>query len=236
MNLLSTTDQLLEDLRPLRFSEPVDYVYNPLDYAREPYHNYLESCVTDGCEAVFVGMNPGPWGMAQTGVPFGEVRMVTDWLGIHGRVDTPQPEHPKKRIEGFNCRRSEVSGRRLWGLFQELCGAREAFFKRFLVINYCPLLFLDSNGRNITPDKLKSSERKPLQEACDKALLRYIEYLQPGMVIGIGNFAQDRAAAVLKHSTIPVGKILHPSPASPAANRDWKQTVIGQLRDYGLIS
>ena len=31
---------------------------------------------------VFLGMNPGPFGMAQVGVPFGEVAAVRDWLRI----------------------------------------------------------------------------------------------------------------------------------------------------------
>ena len=38
-------------------------------------------------EAVFLGMNPGLWGMAQTGVPFGTVSLVRDWMGIE---DTAQ--------------------------------------------------------------------------------------------------------------------------------------------------
>lgn len=234
MNLQAITDLLVEDLRRLRFSLPVAYVYNPLEYAREPHGRYLARYSGGGGEAVFVGMNPGPWGMAQTGVPFGEIGMVTNWLGIDGHVGTPQPEHPKKRVEGFRCRRSEVSGHRLWGLFQELCGTPEKFFERFFVINYCPLLFLDANGRNITPDKLNGGERKPLQEACDAALFRCIQQIRPAMVIGIGNFARERAQEILQGTDIPVGKILHPSPASPAANRGWKNTVTNQLRDYGI--
>lgn len=232
--LLEITDHLVEDLRLLQFSAPVAYVYNPLVYAREPHFHYLSRYGGGGSEAVFVGMNPGPWGMAQTGVPFGEIGIVKNWLGIDGAVGAPRPEHPKKRIEGFRCRRSEVSGRRLWGLFRELSGTPERFFERFFVVNYCPLLFLDADGRNITPDKLKSAERAPLLDACDRALLRSIEQIGPARVIGVGNFAEERAQKVLKESGVPVGKILHPSPASPAANKGWENIVLDQLRDQGI--
>jgi single-strand selective monofunctional uracil DNA glycosylase len=232
--LLEITDRLVGDLRLLQFSSPVAYVYNPLVYAREPHLHYLSRYGGGGREAVFVGMNPGPWGMAQTGVPFGEIDIVKNWLGIDGKVDKPQQEHPKKRIEGFRCRRSEVSGRRLWGLFRERCGTPEKFFERFFVVNYCPLLFLDADGRNITPDKLKSGERAPLLAACDSALLRCIEQIGPARVIGVGNFAQERAQEILKESGVRVGKILHPSPASPAANKGWENIVLDQLRDQGI--
>jgi single-strand selective monofunctional uracil DNA glycosylase len=234
MNLMESTDRLVDDLRLLRFSPPVAYVYNPLVYAREPHERYLSRYGGGGREAVFVGMNPGPWGMAQTGVPFGEIDMVKNWLGIEGEVGKPRPEHPKKRVEGFRCRRSEVSGRRLWGLFRELCGTPERFFERFFVVNYCPLLFLDADGRNITPDRLRSGERAPLLEICDNALFRCIEHIGPERVIGVGNFAGERAREILKESGVRVGKILHPSPASPAANRNWRNVVLGQLRDQGI--
>jgi len=234
MDLLEITDRLVDDLLLLRFSAPVAYVYNPLVYAREPHARYLSRYGGGAREAVFVGMNPGPWGMAQTGVPFGEIDVVKNWLGIDGEVGTPFPEHPKKRIEGFRCRRSEVSGRRLWGLFREVCGSPERFFERFFVVNYCPLLFLDADGRNITPDKLKSGDRAPLLAACDSALLRCVEHIGPARVIGVGNFAEERAREILKESNVPVGKILHPSPANPAANNNWRTFVLDQLRGQGI--
>ena len=61
------------------------FVYNPLVYARVP-HGHTSSVGVRGAEDVLlVGMNPGPFGMAQTGVPFGDVAMVRDFLGITGR-------------------------------------------------------------------------------------------------------------------------------------------------------
>ena len=234
MDLLQITEVLVKELALLKFSPPVAHVYNPLVYARQPHERYLSRYGEGPKETLFVGMNPGPWGMAQTGVPFGEVSIVREWLGIEGEVEKPATEHPKKRVEGFSCRRSEVSGRRLWGLFRECSGSPERFFARFFVLNYCPLLFLDREGRNITPDKLKTAERRVLLDICDSALRRAVEFLRPAHVIGVGSFAAEQAATALQGLAIPVGRILHPSPANPNANRNWQETVLAQLREQGI--
>jgi single-strand selective monofunctional uracil DNA glycosylase len=234
MNLLQIKQNLIEELDELQFSLPVAYIYNPLVYAREPHDLYLSRYGGGVKEAVFVGMNPGPWGMTQTGVPFGEIELVRNWLCIEGLVEKPPLEHPKKQVDGFSCRRSEVSGRRLWGLFRERFETAEQFFARFFVVNYCPLLFLDVDGRNITPDKLRPADQKPLLAACDKALRLTIEQLAPKQVIGAGNFAQVQLQNALRGMNVSIGKILHPSPASPAANNGWRETVLTQLQAQGI--
>ena len=234
MDLLKIAQTLADELDRLEFSAPVAYVYNPLAYAFEPHAHYLKRYGTGPKETVFVGMNPGPWGMAQTGVPFGEIEIVKNWLGIDGTVAKPPREHPRKRVEGFRCRRSEVSGRRLWGLFRERFGTPEKFFERFFVVNYCPLLFLDGDGRNITPDKLKTAECLPMIQACNKALRRIIERTRAARVIGVGNYAEAQIKNTLNDMNVQVGKILHPSPANPAANNGWTETVLKQLHELGI--
>ena len=180
-------------------------------------------------------MNPGPWGMAQTGVPFGEVGMVRDWMGIRGRIGTPAPEHPKRPIQGCDCQRSEVSGRRLWGWAQDRFGTPEAFFDRFFVLNYCPLVFMEGpTARNRVPEKLPAEEREPLFAACDDALRATVEALRPRMVVGVGTFARGCLERVVGDS-VPVGMILHPSPASPAANRGWAEAAEKQLSALGVL-
>lgn len=235
--LTALTDDLLADLSGLTFGEPVTHVYNPLVYARGPWQEYLERYGDGPKEVVFLGMNPGPWGMAQTGVPFGEIDHVRDWLGIDGEVGTPADEHPKRPVEGFDCPRSEVSGRRLWGWARERFGTPESFFGRFFVFNYCPLVFLEDSGRNRTPDKLPVAERRPLFEACDRALVRAVEALRPRWLIGIGAFAERRSKAVVKAGDfhdLEIGRILHPSPASPAANRGWAAQAERELAEMSL--
>ncbi|HET6419914.1 MAG TPA: uracil-DNA glycosylase family protein [Geobacteraceae bacterium] len=234
MDLLKITETLVKELENIEFSSPVAYVYNPLVYAAGPHAQYLKRYGMGRKETVFVGMNPGPWGMTQTGIPFGEIEIVRNWLGIDGEVAKPPREHPKKRVEGFRCKRSEVSGRRLWGLFREIFGTPDKFFDRFFVVNYCPLLFLDADGRNITPDKLKSADSRPLFAACDDALYRTVKCLGPSHVVGVGNFAEAQIRSGLRDLKLQIGKILHPSPANPAANNGWKETVLKQLREQGV--
>jgi single-strand selective monofunctional uracil DNA glycosylase len=232
--LVAVGDTLARRLARLRFGAPVAHVYHPLQYARAPWREYLRRYGAAPREVVLFGMNPGPFGMAQTGVPFGEVTLVRDWLGIEAPVGRPAGEHPKRPVQGFACPRSEVSGARLWGWARERFGTPERFFARFFVANYCPLLFLEASGRNLTPDKLRAAEREPLLAVCDDALRRTVGLLRPRLVVGVGHFAEGRARAALAGVDVAIGRIPHPSPASPAANRGWAAQAERALADLGL--
>jgi len=216
------------------FAAPVTHVYDPHTYALRPYAQYVQRYAHTPKRIVYLGMNPGPFGMAQTGIPFGEINAVRDWMGIDARVDKPVREHPKRPIEGFACTRSEVSGARLWGAFAARHGAAERFFSERFVANYCPLVFMEHSGRNRTPDKLAANERERLYAACDEHLRALVKALSPAWVIGVGAFAKARAAEALAGLPVQVGSILHPSPASPAANRDWVGQAARQMADLGL--
>jgi single-strand selective monofunctional uracil DNA glycosylase len=218
----------------LNFAPPTTHVYNPLDYAWKIHRRYLDQFGRGQKQAVFLGMNPGPYGMAQTGVPFGEIASVRDWMGLEGPVKQPSLVHPKRPITGFECQRAEVSGARLWGWARSHHEDPMGFFDRYLVLNYCPLVFMEESGKNRTPDKLPASERDPLFAACDQALRASIEALSPRWVIGVGKFAEKRAAQVLEGMDVSIGTILHPSPASPIANRGWAPQVEKQLKALGL--
>ncbi len=210
-------------------------IYNPLIYARRPWERYLTRFAAAPKRIVYLGMNPGPWGMAQTGVPFGEVAAVRDWMGIVEAVDSPEDVHPKRPIQGFSCPRSEVSGRRLWGLFAERCSSAATFFADQFVLNYCPLVYMETSGRNLTPDKLPVAYRNELYSVCDAALRDALAYLNPEWVIGIGAFARNRLER-LEVSGVTIGQILHPSPASPRANRGWAQEATRQLQELSVWS
>jgi len=179
-------------------------------------------------------MNPGPFGMAQTGIPFGDVTMVREWIGIQSDIIPPKSVHPRRPVQGFFCTRGEVSGQRLWGLFQSRFTTVRTFFKSHFVENYCPLIFLEESGRNRTPDKLPRQERDRLVDLCNRALRDKVTAITPQWVIGIGAFAATRARDALSDTRVNIGQILHPSPASPAANRGWAETVTKQLGDMGV--
>ena len=234
MPLRSSIQKLREGTGALSFGPPVAHVYAPLEYAHRACTAYVQKYARKGIDALLLGMNPGPWGMAQTGVPFGEVAHVRDFLKIECTIDRPEDEHPKRPVLGFECPRSEVSGRRVWSWAQERYGTADAFFDQFFVWNWCPLAFLEDTGRNRTPDKLPVKEREPLEAFCDQAVREVVDALKPRMVIGVGAFAKKRASIALADVGIPIGSILHPSPASPAANRGWAEQAEAGLKELGV--
>ena len=230
--------KLIKDLSGLSFSVPVTHTYNPLVYAWEPHQIYLEKFAGGKKRVLFLGMNPGPWGMAQTGVPFGEIAAVSDWMYINTLVAAPENEHPKRPIQGFGCPKSEVSGKRLWGLFSEIYPDAKDFFAEHYVTNFCPLVWMGETGKNITPDKLPKAESGPVDAACRRHLVKLIQQMQPEFLIGVGAFAEKQLkvtiAEYLPAYKGKIGRMLHPSPASPAANRGWAEAATKQLKDYGV--
>jgi single-strand selective monofunctional uracil DNA glycosylase len=241
--VLTATAELRDEANQLAFADPVAWVYNPLDYAWELHEAYVRKWGASSRRVLMMGMNPGPWGMAQTGVPFGEIAVVRDFLGLSGRVNHPDPEHPKRPVQGLDCPRSEVSGRRLWGYFAERFGRPEEFFADHFVVNYCPLVFMEDSARNRTPDKLPAAESAPLFAACDRRLVRLVDLYRPEWVVGVGGFARKKLDSLfgpkvprgaLPHTPARIGTVLHPSPASPAANRGWAGAAEGQLVEQGV--
>ena len=234
--LIEPARKLSENLAELHFKPPVEFTYRPLEYAWAAHETYLRRFAAGTKRVLFLGMNPGPFGMTQTGVPFGEIAAVRDWMGIEMEVGKPAVEHPKRPVEGFSCGKSEVSGRRLWGLFADRFGTADAFFKDHFVLNYCPLVWMSQTGANLTPDKISASEMAPVEEACQVHLAEIIRILRPEFLIGVGAFAEERLrrAAPLAESGAFIGKVLHPSPASPAANRGWAEAATKQLAAQGV--
>ncbi len=219
---------------------PVHWVYNPLDYAWAMHEAYIRTYAPQETGGIlFMGMNPGPDGMAQTGIPFGAVSFVRDYLGLDEPITTPSDVHPKKPVKGLQWHRDEPSGKRLWGFIQEIAPDPADFFSRNFLINHCPLLFLGESGANIATATLNHAQLQLFLESCDRAVGEIIALLQPRALVGIGVFAAKAFSRILEHlpeleQDIPVHQILHPSPASPAANRDWKGQVQKSLESSGL--
>jgi single-strand selective monofunctional uracil DNA glycosylase len=229
MDMVRAARALNRRLAPLRFGGDITHVYNPLTYALGNYAEYAGRFGTGPKHVLLLGMNPGPFGMAQTGIPFGDVRTVGNWLNLHHPVGKPEVEHPKRPVLGLKCPRVEVSGKRLWGAIRDRFGTPQRFFERFFVANYCPLCFMEESGKNRTPDKLPAAEREPLYAACDWHLRTITEHLDPHVVVGIGRFAESRARVALEGHGVRIGTVLHPSPANPAANRGWAEVFFRQL-------
>lgn len=239
--LISAARELSDAVSALQFDAPVAYTYNPLEYAWAGHEAYIRRFGNSKKDILFLGMNPGPFGMAQTGVPFGEIAAVTLWMGITASIGQPPAMHPKRPVQGFSCPRSEVSGRRLWGLFEEMFGTAEAFFSKAYVANYCPLIWMSETGSNITPTQLPKEQVAQVDAACQRHLVRLIEILEPRCLVGVGGYALKQlelAAAALPERSFTMGTMLHPSPASPVANKQWPQKpreqVLAIMQEAGL--
>ena len=209
----------------------VDAVYNPLAYAWEPHRAYLELASGEGAKTLLLGMNPGPHGMGQMGIPFAATRVVRDLLKITDlEVGQPSTPHPKRPISGLDWPKEEVSGTRLWGLLANEYGSAESIFKSVFLLNHCPLmLFSGERATNITPDKITGPTTKALLERCDDHLREVVDIMQIERVIGVGRYSEKRALNALSGIDISITTCWHPSPASPLANRnkgeDWKKNV-----------
>lgn len=226
------SDKLEKVINAKSFPEEV-FAYNPLTYARESFFSYIEQYANTPVDALFLGMNPGPNGMMQTGIPFGDVSFVKNYLGITTGVTKPKLEHAKRPIQGFSCPKSEVSGTRLWSFFQSQYQEPTALFKRFFVLNYCPLGFLSSTGANVTPDKIVIESRKKIEKLCDDFLLKTVPLFAPKKLIGIGGYASKVFERLFPN--IEIATLLHPSPASPAANKGWSTIAAKQLKEAALL-
>ncbi len=229
-SLLETTRKLTHDVAGLTLTTP-SHIYNPLSYAWAAHREYLRRYGSQRGRVLLLGMNPGPWGMAQTGVPFGDVVMVREWFGIETSLGGVLPEqHPKYPILGMACHRNEGSGSRLWRWAEARIGSPEDFFARFFVWNYCPLLFI-RDGRNLTPEHLSQRDTTALTAVCDRALAAAIRALAPTTVVGIGRYAERRATALLG-AEADIRYLPHPSPANPAANRHWPELAEHALKPW----
>ena len=68
--LVDIENQLCANLATITLHDPVCVVYNPLSYAVETHQCYVHQYGNSTKHLLFLGMNPGPYGMAQNGVWF----------------------------------------------------------------------------------------------------------------------------------------------------------------------
>ena len=238
-DLLACASSLRDDsekyARELVKEGSVDCVYNPLVYAWDVHKKYIEIAGGRGAKTVMLGMNPGPHGMGQMGIPFAATSMVRDLLGISGiPVGQPSDPHPRRPVIGLDYPREEVSGTRVWSLLSDTYGGSESIFEKVFLVNHCPLMLLDGDrATNVTPDKISGQTARSLLERCDEHLVEVVDILGAETVIGIGKFAERRALAALEGMDVEVRGCWHPSPASPLANRnggrDWRENVSSVL-------
>jgi len=209
----------------------VDVCYNPLEYAWDAHEAYLRRMGGSGARTIVLGINPGPHGMGQVGIPFAATSVVRDLLDITGiPVNQPETVDPRRPVVGLDYPREEVSGTRLWGLLAEHYGDADAIASHVFLVNHCPLmLFSGPRATNITPDKVGGFTAQALLDRCDQHLNEVVSVIDAERVIGVGKFAESRAKDALRGHSVEILGCWHPSPASPLANRnggaDWRANV-----------
>lgn len=237
-DFLTLVDELNVHLEHIKIPKKVQVVYNPTIYARHTFEMYVRNYCNTPKHIMFFGMNPGPWGMSQTGVPFGEIQSVRDWLRIKGPVGKPPTEIEPRPVMGFECTRAEISGQRFWGLFKSLCGTPENFFESSFVYNYLPQQWMTNTGCNVTPDDFKISEVEELYSICDATLSKVLELYQVEKIVAVGRFCETRAKKTLKKYSpsrpIQILYLPHPSPRT-VNNNNWDQKAVEYLKNLNLI-
>lgn len=222
---------LIENITNLKF------VYNPLDYAWEPHKEYIKKYGGLGAQTIIMGMNPGH-GMGNTGIPFGCPKKVRNYLKIKDcKVRKPEKMHPKRKIQGLNCKKPEISGKRIWKLIEEIYGPPDNAFKNIFIINHFPLWMFNDSGQNITPEKLNRKKVKKIFDICDQYVIDVAKILKIKTIVGVGKYAERMAENVtekkeMKH--IKKKMIPHPSPANPLANKEkgaiWRKIAANTLK------
>ena len=99
---------------------------------------------------------------------------------------------------------------------------------------------MEESGKNRTPDKLPAATKEPLFAACNRHLVSLIEAFEPEWVVGVGAFAEGQAQSALAErieaGTLQIGRVLHPSPANPRANRGWAEAAREELCALGICA
>ena len=199
------------ELDELKFFPPCFYVYNPLSYCFESFKIYFEYLNTEEEINLFFGINPGPFGMAQTGIPFGDKETVKNYLKIEPKIDIDKipKQHPKKQILGLEVKRVEKSGRIFWGVIKEFYPEKYDFFKSNFVLNFCPLCFLDEQGRNITPKVLRKEDQIALYKILEIFMLKLFKLIKIKKLIAIGDETFSYLNAL--NTKLKIQTIIHPA-------------------------
>ena len=234
--LIKASRQLATRCAAIEFPADINLIYHPLIYAAAPYEEYLRKFAAGPKRNIFIGINPGPWGMVQTGIPFGEINAVQNYLKIRTAAVAPAVNYPELPILGPTCRRAEVSGKRLWGLIAATFPRAEDFFADNLIFNYCPVFFSRVTGGkrvNVTPDKLPRPVREQLYAPCDEFLGQATTLLEPKFLIGVGGFALKRLTEIFPNPDFIISSITHPSPLNAQANKNFSGLAGDKLRALG---
>lgn len=107
MHMISIADRyilcqkaLCQRLAEVDLPPKVTYVYNPLEYAFETHYKFVKKYYNSTKRVLFLGMNPGPFGMSQNGV---STLLLNAFLHIRQPVSHTHTKLQKKNLPLLNA-------------------------------------------------------------------------------------------------------------------------------------
>ena len=197
------------------------------------HEQYLKRFGEGRKRVVFLGMNPGPFGMVQVGVPFGEVNAVRDWMQISAPVAPPKTPNPSRPVEGFTCQRSEVRVSACGRFFAERYPHAQDFC-RPLCAELLPAGVLRSRAQRDTRQAPEERNRTALCRLRCTFRRASTRWRRNGWS---ASASLPDAGASSACPFVPAGEDrhrAHPSPAGPIANRGWAPQAAAQLTALGI--
>ncbi len=242
-----------EDLAPALRRATGWRIWNPGLYG-ETWHARFRRLYRPGQHPLVVfGLNPGPYGMAQTGIPFTDIRRLVSALpdlaaelrGRGERVEPPGLAPPGLRP--YLSRSFESSAVRVYRFLKKGWGGAERGWTEVVVANPCTLLFIDpAEGKNRTPAdlaraaRLRGSGRDQVRELVEsfgririRCAVESIEALSPRGAILLGKDVQAALGPALRR-ILGEARVIpweHPARAVPES---WASGLLSALRRRGL--
>jgi len=213
-------------------------VWNPALYALDIYQEYLTKFPPEPGAILALGLNPGPYGMAQTGIPFTDCRTASGALGMEMTIPGKAPDDLISRLKKANGKWRGTYERSSLGMYRFLIlawGDIKTAYRNWFVGNPCPLLFLDPERWNVTPADPRLRRMKEVGELRQRAVIGFSEILNPR---GIVCFGKDVAKAVGEVAIRQVGpdRVVfyeHPARAVP---EKWAAGLLQELTQRQLLT
>jgi single-strand selective monofunctional uracil DNA glycosylase len=224
-------------------------VLNPGRYGERWHARFRRAYPMSPRPLLVFGLNPGPYGMAQTGVPFTDLKRLESALPglwkdlVASGEPVTRPGLAPPSLARHLTRTFESSSVRVYRFLERAYGRPELALREVVFVNPCPLLFIDpETGANRTPADLPRALRArkaaelvhAFEELRRATVLEAVAELEPRGAILLG---RDVAAAVGEALRAALGarsvvEWEHPARAVPET---WSRGLADELRKRGLL-
>ena len=169
-------------------------VWNPQLYGLPLYRRFAtEHLPTSRGAIVALGLNPGKYGMSQTGIPFTDVTRAAR-VGIAIEPPGLAPASLRPFLKSYRVERSSAS---VYNLLDALWGGPAEGWRRLWAVAPCGLLFLEPDGTNVTPADARLARRDDVRELRLRVIRESVEAARPRGVLLLGQDVARVAADAL---------------------------------------